>query len=487
VFALIVWVYRLLPLSGFIFCLLCLGGLFVAFARVSSSTNPIFIPRTSSLHCIPLHPKSFIRRPIIVLNTAPILRTHQNPNDTMEQSNVQKFWVDFDPPEGTQFYQTAKFWKTYGRHSATNKHRTRRSQSLPPSWPRATSATGAVARRLNRRLHTQVQAKVPSTPLPKHSVLRKVWSGIRKTANNVGQQLRAYRRPLLYAAAGLGTVCVASWMLRNAIAYNAQSDPITKQYRSYPQFLHTKNAYTVLDLPEPWYESWVPPQDVFRAAVRKINGDWHVDKWRRSGCDSREEAEAIFAVYDTAIARFKAYYDNPLCALKTWGPEHADAGLLAPIPDVQMPNNITLPHYDRSPPPCTLWSATSAAVRGVFTNPRDLPQMPATPAEREAYYPCSLNKAIADTYTNLRNIPPVRVPRFWNSPELKGATFIRNPINWLVHFVGKPVSYNRGPIEWNETEVMQGSMRRWLVSQDFVRVPSFRVCKPIHTEYWNAV
>ncbi|KAH7062800.1 hypothetical protein BKA63DRAFT_587607 [Paraphoma chrysanthemicola] len=356
-----------------------------------------------------------------------------------------------------------------------------RSQSVAPSWPRRRNETGPRARRLERRLkHHPSPADLTPDPAVLHKVssrTRKTADKIRKVANKLGQRVRDHRRPLLYAAAtGVATVGLV-WVTRNALAYSAQIDPLVTQYKTYPQHLHTKNAYTVLGLSEPWYEGWIPPQELFRAAARRVNKAWHPDKsWAKSGSKTGEEAKAIWEVYKHAITLFEDYYEKPMCQLE----DGDDAGLLAPMPEIKMGNNTNLQHYDNFGGDCTLWRSLGAAIKGALTHPSHLPPMPQTEEQRLAYYPCSLRNILKDFMTNMQNIPPLHVPRFWDTPSLEEAELVKNPINWMMYRLGRTSSWFPGPTEWNQTQVMESSMgSRWLTAYDFDE--SLPICEMVNS------
>ncbi|KAH7070809.1 hypothetical protein FB567DRAFT_612778, partial [Paraphoma chrysanthemicola] len=355
-----------------------------------------------------------------------------------------------------------------------------RSQSVAPSWPRRRFQTGPRARRIAFHLkHHPDPADLtlrPAVRRTESSGIRRTAARISKVAGRLYQRVRDHHRPLLYAAAaGVATVGLAC-VTRNALAYGAQIDPLVTQYKTYPQHLHTKNAYTVLGLPEPWYEGWIPPQELFRAAVRRVNKAWHPDKrWTKSGSKTAEEARAIWDVYKHAITLFERYYEMPMCQLE----DGDDAGLLAPMPEIRMTDHTNLPHYNNFGGDCALWESLGAAIKGALTPPSRLPPMPQTDEQRLAYYPCSLSKILNDFMTNLQNIPPLHVPRFWDTPSLEEAELVKNPINWMMYRLGRTSGWFPGPTEWNQTQVMESSMgSRWLTAYDFnKRLPICQLVK----------
>ncbi|KAI8930464.1 hypothetical protein NX059_012414 [Plenodomus lindquistii] len=362
---------------------------------------------------------------------------------TIGRDKTAEFWRGFQAPPGSQLHNTARFWEDYAKRSRPLGRRHSLGQGFGLRVP-AAKPQGIVKKRwdgvqrLVRTAYTKCKADVQRLV---HSAYTKytrcaadVQRVARSTYTTMGRRRtdvqdlarRAYarHRRLAYVVIALsvtGAVCATVFyyptLEANTIAFRSQADPIINDYNgAYPHFLHTKNSYTLLNIPEPAFEAWVAHPDVFEKAKRVISRDWAPDKWQMRRLPSQEVGVAIFNMYLTAFERFEHYYEDPWC----WEYGKGHLALLQPIKDL----SGTLAHYSNTVN-CTLGATLSTALSAPFTAPEDQDHPPSNDAERAIYYPCSFSKEVTDLWWRVQrsNIPTMSIQRYRTTPEIANASF----------------------------------------------------------------
>jgi len=80
-----------------------------------------------------------------------------------------------------------------------------------------------------------------------------------------------------------------------------------------------KNAYTLLSMPEPLDDRWVPPLVQVRKYWREANRSWNERMWQARGLPDAETGQRVWELMREAFERFESYWEDPKSRREKYG------------------------------------------------------------------------------------------------------------------------------------------------------------------------
>ncbi|KAF2709141.1 hypothetical protein K504DRAFT_503141 [Pleomassaria siparia CBS 279.74] len=361
------------------------------------------------------------------------------------------------------------------------------SLCTPSRYQPRSQTTGLATDRFcaNGLRNNSIQAATPTMQFRASTVgarMRSVYTSARHKCNGGIQKtqtmLHTYKRLIYATAIALGLLSHPLSLAHANITHYANTPsphltflPSMNQTQPYPTWLHVSNPYTVLGLPEPLVQGWVPPSRVIDSQYRKASKSWHTDKWAARGFASPKEALTAYSRLTKAKERFDEYWENPYRGHRIFG-----------VDGVNMADVIghtewdckfrrwecmePLPHYGKNcNGVCTWRSAAQHAYKAAIT---PVEQQQDVFFSMASHCPCSLGKLFNDLKTNLEpsRIPPSGMRRYYErSPTLAQSW---NPVliafKWYGHMGIKPWNWDR---DTKTRFQIGGKGLGWTVSDDF--------------------
>ncbi|KAF2254179.1 hypothetical protein BU26DRAFT_499984 [Trematosphaeria pertusa] len=213
-------------------------------------------------------------------------------------SNTQRFWID-----------------------NIRRPRPTRSQSIPgiPFRVRrhvVPSRASWFARKVNkasRYLKSRLPSRVPNLTM-----------SIREGWNACISFVRRHQRTIAAIAMGSVLVLAANHTLANHFVHSQPSQlsslsqhppkiPSHPALSPYPSYLHAGSPITVLGLPPPLTETFIPPLSDIKDAWKSFSRTYHPDRWRINGFKDPDVAHHAYMLGYDSYTDLCAYWEEPSC------------------------------------------------------------------------------------------------------------------------------------------------------------------------------